>query len=129
MEIGVAEGVSALAAREVMAPTGNLYLVDPFHLSRLQSLNFMRRAAHRAVASCRRGEVIWIEEFSSDAVRGWNKEIDFLLIDGDHSEAAARRDTTGNNGAVMFCRAESYCSTTHASSRMAGRTRGTAQCG
>lgn len=92
VEIGVAEGVSALAAREVMAANGKLYLIDPFHLSRVPSLNFMKRAAHRAVAGCQRGEVIWIEKFSVDAVRGWNKEIDFLLIDGDHSEAAARQD-------------------------------------
>jgi len=92
VEIGVAEGVSALAAREVMAANGKLYLIDPFHLSRVPSLNFMKRAAHRAVAGCQRGEVIWLEKFSADAVHGWNKEIDFLLIDGDHSEAAVRQD-------------------------------------
>jgi len=92
VEIGVAEGVSALAAREVMAASGKLYLIDPFHLSRVPSLNFMKRAAHRAVAGCQRGEVFWIEHFSGDAVRGWNKDIDFLLIDGDHSEAAVQKD-------------------------------------
>jgi predicted O-methyltransferase YrrM len=92
VEIGVAEGVSARAAREVMAAEGKLYLIDPFHLSRIPSLNFTKRAAHRAVAGCRRGEAIWIEKFSTDAVRDWNQGIDFLLIDGDHSEAAVRRD-------------------------------------
>ena len=92
VEIGVAEGVSALAARQVMAESAKLYLIDPFHLSRVPLLNFMKQAAHRSVASCGRGEVIWIERFSSDAVRNWSSEIDFLLIDGDHSEAAVRRD-------------------------------------
>jgi Methyltransferase domain len=92
VEIGVAEGVSALAAREVMAGSGKLYLIDPFHLSRVPALNFTKRAAHRAVASCARGEVVWIERFSFDAARNWKAPIDFLLIDGDHSETAVRKD-------------------------------------
>jgi MMP 1-O-methyltransferase len=92
VEIGVAEGVSALAVREVMAENGKLYLIDPFHLSRIPALNFMKRTARRAVESCARGSVIWIEKFSSDAVQTWDKKIDFLLIDGDHSEAAVRSD-------------------------------------
>ena len=92
VEIGVAEGVSALAAREVLAPNGKLYLIDPFHTSRIPSLNFTKRAARRAVRSSQRAEVIWIQKFSTDAARDWNREIDFLLIDGDHSEPAARRD-------------------------------------
>jgi Methyltransferase domain len=108
VEIGVAEGVSALAVREVMADSGKLYLIDPFHLSRVPDLNFTKRAAHRAVASCTRGEVVWIERFSFDAARNWNAPIDFLLIDGDHSEDAVRRDWEDWNrfvapgGAVLF---------------------------
>ena len=39
-EIGVAEGVSALALREAMSPDGTLYLIDPFHLSRLRAPEF-----------------------------------------------------------------------------------------
>lgn len=92
VEIGVAEGVSAIAARQVMAEDAKLYLIDPFHLSRIPLLNFMKRTAHRAVQSCSRGSVIWIEKFSSDAVENWAIEIDFLLIDGDHSESVVRRD-------------------------------------
>jgi hypothetical protein len=92
VEIGVAEGVSALAVREVMAENGKLYLIDPFHLSRIRALNFMKRAAHRAVESCSRGSVIWIEKFSSKAAPNWEAGIDFLLIDGDHSEGGVRRD-------------------------------------
>ena len=37
-EIGVAEGVSALGIRESMADNATLYLVDPFHLSRVPAL-------------------------------------------------------------------------------------------
>jgi predicted O-methyltransferase YrrM len=92
VEIGVAEGVSALALREAMGDDSTLYLVDPFHLSRYPALNFMKRAARRAVQTHRCGEVVWIEEFSQDAVRKWERPIDLLLIDGDHAEAAVERD-------------------------------------
>ena len=92
VEIGVAEGVSALALREAMAGDGRLWLVDPFHLSRLPALNFVKRAAHRTVASCPRGKVVWINKFSHDAVQNWDMPLDFLMIDGDHSEQGVQRD-------------------------------------
>jgi predicted O-methyltransferase YrrM len=92
LEIGVAEGVSAWAIRESMASQGTLYLVDPYHLSRIRKLNFTKRAAHRAVGSCRRGSVVWIEKFSHDAAKDWTTPLDFLLIDGDHSDKAVEQD-------------------------------------
>lgn len=92
VEIGVAEGVSAAAIREVMSADGILYLIDPFHLSRVPSLNFTKRVAHRSVGSCSRGQAIWIEKFSFDAARTWNVPIDFLFIDGDHSGRGIQRD-------------------------------------
>ncbi|MGB2623243.1 MAG: class I SAM-dependent methyltransferase [Candidatus Acidiferrum sp.] len=92
VEIGVAEGVSALALREGMAEDGTLYLIDPFHLSRIRALNFIKRVAQRTVKGSSRGKVVWIEKFSQDAVREWTEPIDLLLIDGDHGEAAVERD-------------------------------------
>jgi predicted O-methyltransferase YrrM len=92
VEIGVAEGVSALALRETMSPEGTLYLIDPYHLSRFPALNFMKRAAHRAVESYSRGNVNWIERFSHDAVSQWTASIDLLVIDGDHSDAGVQTD-------------------------------------
>jgi hypothetical protein len=92
VEIGVAEGVSALALREGMAEDGTLYLIDPFHLSRLPALNFIKRVAQRTVNGSLRGRVVWIEKFSPDAAREWNESIDLILIDGDHAEAAVERD-------------------------------------
>jgi predicted O-methyltransferase YrrM len=92
VEIGVAEGVSALALREAMSETGTLHLIDPFHLSRVPALNFMKRAAHRAVNSNTRGQAVWIEEFSHDAACTWKNPIDLILIDGDHAEAAVEQD-------------------------------------
>src|SRR5688572_27215678 len=92
MEIGVAEGASALALRQVMHPDGTLYLVDPFHLSRLPVLNAMKRAAHSAVNGSANGRVVWIQRFSVDAARGWSTPIEFLFLDGDHAEGAVRQD-------------------------------------
>ncbi|HEY0704384.1 MAG TPA: class I SAM-dependent methyltransferase [Candidatus Acidoferrales bacterium] len=92
VEIGVAEGVSALAVREKMEADGTLYLIDPFHLSRVPALNFIQRTALRVVGSCPRGQVVWMQQFSSDAAKNWNRPIDLLVIDGDHAEAAVQDD-------------------------------------
>jgi hypothetical protein len=37
-------------------------------------------------------KIFWIEEFSHAAARKWDTPIDFLLIDGDHSEEGVERD-------------------------------------
>lgn len=92
VEIGVAEGVSALALREGMTEDGTIYLIDPFHLSRIPLLNFIKRVARRTVNGSSRGKAVWIEKFSQDAAKSWNESIDLLLIDGDHGEAAVERD-------------------------------------
>jgi hypothetical protein len=36
--------------------------------------------------------VVWIEKFSFDAAYAWDNSIDFLFLDGDHSEAGIQRD-------------------------------------
>lgn len=108
VEIGVAEGASAVAMSSAMSPEGTLYLVDPFHLSRLPLLNFLRRTAHRAVSGGEGPEVVWIEAFSHDAARSWDQPIDLLLIDGDHCEEAVDQDWNDwaphvtANGVVVF---------------------------
>jgi hypothetical protein len=92
VEIGVAEGASAVTLREAMSPEGNLWLIDPFHLSRVQRFNAMKRVAHRAVNDINNGHVVWMHKFSFEAVTGWGESIDFLFLDGDHSEAGIQRD-------------------------------------
>lgn len=92
VEIGVAEGASAVALREAMNRYGTLYLVDPFHLSRVPLVNFLRRAAKRTVSAKEGPRMVWIEAFSHEAAGGWNRPIDFLLIDGDHREEAVEQD-------------------------------------
>jgi len=100
VEIGVAEGASALTFRQAMAADGVLTLIDPFHLSRFRPLNAARRLARSAVGGCSNGRVVWIEEFSSQAGRYWTGEIDLLFIDGDHREEAARQDWEDWHGFV-----------------------------
>jgi predicted O-methyltransferase YrrM len=92
VEIGVAEGASAAGLREAMPADGTLFLIDPFLLSRIPALNFLKRAARRAVGSAGSARTVWIESFSQDAVHDWKTPIDFLLIDGDHREEAVERD-------------------------------------
>ncbi len=111
VEIGVAEGVSAAGLREAMNPQGTLNLVDPYHLSRIPALNFLKRAAHRAVNFAGVARTVWIEAFSHDAVRGWKQAIDFLFIDGNHREEAVERDWSPfvtDNGVVAFHDARSF---------------------
>jgi predicted O-methyltransferase YrrM len=100
VEIGVAEGASAIALRDGMDRNGNLYLIDPYHLSRVRPLNFLRRAAQRAVSSEDLPKTIWIERFSHDAAKTWSIPIDFLMIDGDHAETAVQTDWEDWHGHV-----------------------------
>jgi predicted O-methyltransferase YrrM len=108
VEIGVAEGTSAVALRTTMSPEGTLYLVDPFHLSRVRVLNFLRRAARRTVSAKSGPSIVWIEALSHEAVVKWEKPIDFLLIDGDHREQAVEQDWNDwhpsmmENGIIAF---------------------------
>jgi len=81
-----------MALRQAMHPQGTLYLVDPFHLSRVRAMNFLKRAAQRAVAGGPGARTVWLESFSHDAAQQWTQPIDFLLIDGDHREPAVEQD-------------------------------------
>jgi predicted O-methyltransferase YrrM len=108
VEIGVAEGASACALREAMSPDGVLYLIDPFHLSRMRLVNALRRAAHSAVKGFGKSRVVWIDDFSQNAVNRWSEPIDLLFIDGDHKESAVLKDWSDwspfvtPNGVVLF---------------------------
>lgn len=90
VEIGVAEGGSAYDMREVMDPAGCITLIEPF--PRVAGVNISRFTAYRLVESVDRGRVTWIRGLSHEAVDRWSGEIDVLLIDGDHSYEATKRD-------------------------------------
>jgi len=91
VELGVAEGASALELRQVMASGGQLVLVDPYDAGPL-GISFCRLVARRTVARCATGSVTWIRATSSEAARHWDAAIDFLFIDGDHSPEVVRED-------------------------------------
>ena len=91
VELGVAEGGSAAELRSVMAPTGHLWLVDPYEPGRL-GISMARIVARRTVGQVRRGQVTWLRAPSDEAVRGWTRPIDFLFIDADHSYERAASD-------------------------------------
>jgi predicted O-methyltransferase YrrM len=91
VEIGVHEGGSAWALRQAMAPDGHLHLLDTYPLGRLGvSTPFL--AAHRLVGTVPRGTVSWHQSTSHAAVRDWDRPIEFLFIDGDHSYRGASLD-------------------------------------
>lgn len=92
VELGVAEGGSAWEIRQVLADDGVLYLVDPYLPGRLFGVNMSSLVAHRLVRSVPRGKVEWVRKFSADAARGWDKSIDFLFIDANHSYEAVLED-------------------------------------
>ena len=92
VEIGVAEGASALALRKAAAPDAILYLIDSYSSGRKLDSQLQRIIAHRHVNRSRNAEVCWVRDFSYNVVKDWKKPIDFLFIDGDHSHKACLRD-------------------------------------
>lgn len=92
VEIGVAEGCSALSLREVAAPDARLYLVDPYISSGIPRLCLTKLVARRCVGKSKNGQVTWIEDYSYNAAKNWRHEIDFLFIDGNHAYDACLQD-------------------------------------
>jgi hypothetical protein len=89
-----------------MDASGTLYLIDPY--PRVAGLNLSSITARRLVESVDRGSVVWLHEFSHDAVARWDRPIDVLVIDGDHSYEATRQDFEDwsphvvQDGAILF---------------------------
>lgn len=91
VEIGVSEGGSAFELRQVMDTHGTLVLIDPYMAGPL-GINFSRPVARRTVGRCAGGTVEWLRATSRGAASQWRGDIDFLFIDGDHSETGVRED-------------------------------------
>ena len=88
LEIGVADGASAAVLLSAMRAGGDLWLVDPFHLSRNPFFNTGRWAARRTVAAQHKNpqvDVYFVEEYSEIAAKKWRSPLEFVFIDGDHS--------------------------------------------
>lgn len=89
-EIGVAEGVSAALLRSVMAPEGVLWLIDPF--DGRHGISAAHAVARRAVRRAHGAEVRWVRRYSTDVGPSWSEPLDFVFIDGDHSEEGCELD-------------------------------------
>lgn len=93
VEIGVFEGASASLFRSVMDPKGSIWLIDPFVPdSRNPHLRARKIFAWLNVARVRNGETVWFKDYSYNVVGQKRDPIDFLFIDGDHTEVACLRD-------------------------------------
>jgi predicted O-methyltransferase YrrM len=92
VEIGVAEGASAWEIRHTADPQGTIYLIDPYETGRIPGLNMARLTAGRLLRGAGGPSIEWIRGYSHEVSGEWNRPIDFLMIDGDHSHEAVTRD-------------------------------------
>ena len=90
VEIGVWHGVTTKRLRSVMHPEGVLTAVDPFPVGRL-GFSVQQQIARREVASVDNGEVAWLRTTGLAAARD-HGTVDFVFIDGDHSEQGLLAD-------------------------------------
>ncbi len=60
------------------------------------------------LATVRNGTVAWYEDYSFNVAKNWSQQIDFLFIDGDHTEEACMQDWVNwssfveTDGVVVF---------------------------
>lgn len=101
VEIGVYEGSSALALQRLLGPHAELHLIDPFgrHPAALPGgWGASERATRRLLARAgrrlgkRAPGVHWHVALSHDVAAAWSGEVDFVFVDGDHSESGCERD-------------------------------------
>ena len=91
-EIGVWEGGSTRALRQVMAPDGVLFAVDPFPKGRL-GISYQRPIARGEAARVRHGEIVWIRREGAAAAsdpRVAAAPFDFVFLDADHTYDGTR---------------------------------------
>ena len=123
-EIGVWEGGTTKILRQVMAPDGVLFAIDPFPGGRL-GISYQRPIAHGEVGRIPNGSVVWLRTagaYAASDPRVAAAPFDFIFVDGDHtfdglqadweawaphaSDIIAFHDVVGdpNQGSVRFAR-------------------------
>jgi len=93
-EIGVWEGGTTRRLRELMAPGGTLFAIDPHPPGRL-GVSYQRLIARGEVGRVANGTVVWLREAGAEAAR--EREVaaqpfDFVFVDGDHTYKGLRQD-------------------------------------
>lgn len=91
VEIGVFEGAASAELGPLIAPGGELVLIDPYPRGHLFGINMAQMTARRAVRRVD-AKVTWLRQTSTDAADGWTAPIDFLRIDGLHTLEGQQRD-------------------------------------
>ncbi len=92
VEIGVAEGGSAIALRRSMPSSAQLCFVDPYITGRAP-IAATRLVAHRLLRTSENGSVKWVRECSQEAGVQWQgPPVDLLFVDGDHRIEAVEAD-------------------------------------
>ena len=97
-EIGVWHGVTTARLKRAMNPAGELSAVDPYPTGRL-GFSMQERIAHSEVERVRGGRIRWIKATGKDAAVGHGK-VDFVFIDGDHTEDGLLADWHAWSGLV-----------------------------
>jgi hypothetical protein len=91
VELGVDEGKTSRALREVMHPRGTIWLIDPFP-GGLLGISWSYQIAKAEVKKSKNGTVRIMRQMSMDAAATWKTSFDFLFIDADHSYDAVTKD-------------------------------------
>jgi predicted O-methyltransferase YrrM len=99
VEIGVWHGVTTSRLRQAMAGDGCLTAVDPFPSGRL-GFSMQERIAHHEVERISNGRVQWARASGVNAAF-LHDPIDFIFIDGDHTEEGLLGDWNAWSSLVL----------------------------
>ena len=100
VEIGSAFGGSTVVFLTNKQPSAHVYSIDPFvpdstgrfRATRRECVRAVKKALKRTRYTSTLGQWTLIEKHSHEAVKGWDKQIDLLFIDGSHRYEDVRQD-------------------------------------